>query len=255
MPTPDQLRSMDLQEKTNNDEVLSYAQWIRKEAIHVLAKNSYQSDKPLDDGDWWRYALNCEGGTAAIPKCHLLIAVARLKAYIPQGGRANTDLDMPEEGFLVKKKLAEWSKKQMFFTKAVEKDYKHMEVPALTASYSVQNYDGYVPIPILDAIEFIAKHIADVPKLKKEHITVSFSVVKCGLPLAEEEQVMYHCKQIHGLDEGITSLSPLQVITVDKDQTFSCPALHMMEDSGPEQRSLLTNSVYNKSVAKVGQCT
>ena len=55
---------------------------------------------------------------------------------------------------------------------------------------------------------------------------------------------------IHGLVEGINSLSPLQVITVDRDQVFKCPDLQRMEDVGPEEREMLANSVYNMSVAK-----
>ena len=113
--------------------------------------------------------------------------VARLKAFIPQGGPANADLDMPEEGFLVKKKLAEWSKKQMFFTKAAEKNFAHLDVAATKASYSITNYDHYVPIQALDTTqftnEFIAKHGSRVPKLEKDHITVSFSVFLCGIQL------------------------------------------------------------------------
>ena len=111
--------------------------------------------------------------------------VARLKAFVPQGGPANADLDMDEEGFLVKKKLAEWSKKQMFFTKAASKTSSHLDVAAPKSSYLIPNYDEYIPIQILDATQFIneyyEKHRRNVAKLEKEHITVAFSVFTCGL--------------------------------------------------------------------------
>ena len=68
--------------------------------------------------------------------------------------------------------------------------------------------------------------------------------------MIEEEHVAEHCKQIHGLDEGITSLSPLQVIEVDKNQAFTCPSLHKIEDFGPEQHKLLATSVYYNCIAK-----
>ena len=51
-------------------------------------------------------------------ECNLLIVDDRLKAFVLEGGEANADLDMDEEGFLVKKKMAELSKKRMYFTKA-----------------------------------------------------------------------------------------------------------------------------------------
>ena len=61
---------------------------------------------------------------------------------------------------------------------------------------------------------------------------------------------MWQNKEIHGLEHGITSLSPLQVIEVDAKQAFSCPSLHKMEDFGPEQRKLLATSLYYNCIAK-----
>ena len=155
MGTAAQLRTMDLQLKGDIDEVLRYSQWDRKREIHTLVKKTYQSDKPIDDGNWWRIALSTDPQFSDTAKCNLLIVVARLKAFIPQGGPANAYLDMDEEGFLVKKKLAEWSKKQMFFTKAASKKSSHLDVAAPKSSYSIPNYDGYIPIQALDAIQFI----------------------------------------------------------------------------------------------------
>lgn len=250
MASPDQLRSMDLQAIKPNDEALGYGLWDRRRDVHTLVKQTYQADKPKDDGNWWRYALGITNGSGPIPRCNLLIVVARLKAFIPQGGPANDDYDMAEEGFLVKKNLSEWSQKQMFFTKAPEKNFVHMDIAASKSSYRVGDYDCYIPIPALDTTQFIdefmAKHGTSVPKLKKEHITVSFSVFQCGPAMMEEEQVAEHCKQIHGLNEGITSLSPLQVITVEKDQAFTCPHLHKMEDFGPEQRAFSLQRVHRE---------
>ena len=54
--TEAQLRTMDLQLKGENDDILSYSQWDRKREVHTLVKETYQSDKPRDDGNWWRLA-------------------------------------------------------------------------------------------------------------------------------------------------------------------------------------------------------
>ena len=256
MATPDDLRAMDLQLKAINDEYLVYGQWTRLAAVHELAKESYQSDVPKDDGDCWRYGPPTSNATSAygIPRCNLPAAIARLRANVPGGGLNDTDKDIPEEGFVVKKKLAEWAKKQMLFSKASEKNFVHLDVAAPMSAYRVGNYVNYIPIRILDTeqfkAEFITKHGTDVPKLKKEHISVAFSIFQCGLQLVEEQQVDEHCRQTHGLVEGINSLSPLQVITVDRDQVFKCPDLQRMEDVGPEEREMLSNSVSNMSVAK-----
>ena len=54
--TLENLRAMNLKIKDTNDECLGYAGWTRKQLIHALAKaNTYQTNKPMDDGDWWGY--------------------------------------------------------------------------------------------------------------------------------------------------------------------------------------------------------
>ena len=40
------------------------------------------------------------------------------------------------------------------------------------------------------------------------------------------------------------------MIVVDKDQNFTCPSLHTMEDIGSDQREILVTSVFNASAAK-----
>ena len=64
----------------------------------------------------------------AAPRCNLPVAVARLSANVPAGGAYNNDRIIPEEGFVIKEKLAIWSKKQMFFSKASEKE-KEFPIP------------------------------------------------------------------------------------------------------------------------------
>ena len=142
----------------------------------------------------------------------------------------------------------------MMFAKASESNFKHLDVTAPMNAYPVGNYVNYVPIPVTDTDkfkdEFVAHHVGNNTGLQKEHVSVALSIFQCGLQLTEEQQVDEHCRQIHGLSDGISTLSPLQVITLDKDQVFHCPDLKSMEDVGPEERGMLADSVYNMGVAK-----
>ena len=112
--TPAALREMDLQLKGGGDETVKYSKWKRKTELHILARKSYQSDKPEEDGDWWMLS----GARAEIPgtpTCTLPIMIARLMAYIPIGGRSKNSMKYPftiieEEGFLVKEQVAVWIK-------------------------------------------------------------------------------------------------------------------------------------------------
>ena len=116
--TPALLRAMDLQLKGIADETIRYSQWGRKTEVHTLAKQTYQADKPVDDSDWWKLS-GALIGVPGIPKCNLPIIVARLSASVPLGGRRfNQYKTISEEGFLVKKNLAIWAKKQMLYSKA-----------------------------------------------------------------------------------------------------------------------------------------
>ena len=64
--------------------------------------------------------------------------------------------------------MTEWSKKHMFFIKAYEKNFVHLDIAAPKRSYRVINYDEYIPIPALDTTQFtnkfMAKHGTTVPK-------------------------------------------------------------------------------------------
>ena len=72
--TPENLAIMNLKLKNINDECLGYAGWRRKEVIHTLAKaNTYQANKPMDDGDWWGYnpptaANSCQAPRGPFPQ-------------------------------------------------------------------------------------------------------------------------------------------------------------------------------------------
>ena len=171
MAAPEDLRVMDLKLKATNDECLVYGQWNRMAAVHALAKLSYQSDVPKDDGDWWRYAAPSATTSSQAPRCNLPVAVARLSANIPAGGAYNNDRIIPEEGFVIKEKLAIWSKKQMMFAKASENNFKHLDVAAPMNAYPVGNYVNYVPIPVVDTDkfkdEFVAHHVGLNPGLQK----------------------------------------------------------------------------------------
>ena len=66
------------------------------------------------------------------------------------GRRLNQPKVIEEEGFLVKRNLAKWSKKRMFYTTAAADDFKHLFVPAPKAVYAVPNFEEYLPKPALD---------------------------------------------------------------------------------------------------------
>ena len=151
--TPATLREMDLQLKRVGDETIRYGKWRRKIELHTLAKKTYQSDKPSEEGEWWRLC-GSRPETPGTPSCTLPIIVARLTARVPMGGaRFNQYKTIEEEGFLVKEKLAIWVKKWIMYSKAAADDFAHLLVAAPKAVYKFPNYEDYVPIQVMENYE------------------------------------------------------------------------------------------------------
>ena len=248
---------MNLNLKDINDECLGYAGWRRKQIIHALAKaNTYQANKPMDDGDWWGYNPPTAANSCQAPRCNLPIAVARISANIPAGGGHNVARPIAEEAFVITDEMGTWNMGQMLFTKAVESSYKHLDVAAPMSSYLVSNYVGYIPIPAANTDQYVGQFIAHhnangFADLGREHVSVAISVFMCGLQLFDPQHVHEHGHQVHGLPNGIASLSPLQTISLDKDTAFSCPDLKSIEEVGPEEKKLAVEAVYNLSLIHI----
>ena len=150
--TPAALREMDLQLKGIGDETVKYGKWRRKTELHTLVRRSYQSDKPEVDDNWWKIS-GARADVPGTPTCTLPIIIARLMAYIPIGGRSKNSMEYPfkildEEGFLVKKKLAEWIKKWIMLSNAEADGFTHLLVAAPRSAYAIPNYEDYVPIQV-----------------------------------------------------------------------------------------------------------
>ena len=155
---------MDLRLKGGEDEAIRYSQWGRKNEVHTLAKKSYQMDASVEDGDWWKLS-GALVGVPGMPKCNLPIIIARLSASVPLGGRRfNQIKTIEEEGFLVKKNLAKWTMKRMFYTKAAAENFEHLFVPAPKAVYAVPNYEEHLPKQALDVEQFITEFEYRTPR-------------------------------------------------------------------------------------------
>ena len=129
LPTDAALKEMDLQPKRKGDETVKYGQWNRKSELHIMARKSYQSDRPEEDGDWWMLS-GAQAEIPGTPTCTLPIVIVRLMAYIPIGGRKKNCMKYPftiidEEGFLAKKQLAIWIKKWIMLTNAEADGFTH----------------------------------------------------------------------------------------------------------------------------------
>ena len=212
MASEAQLRSMDLTKKGENDDILGYSEWARKRTIHTAVKKSYQIDKPRGD------------------------------------------VDIPEEAFIVKEEVAVWIRKHLTWSHGESRASKHLKVASNPDTYSVRDYAQFIPTQVLDTRTyfdaFYNKHKGNVDTLEKSMIDVAFSVFKCNLELVEQDHITEHSREVHGIEGGITSLSPLQEIEVDSSITFTCPSLLQIKESGPDRRKQIVTSVFYRCTSR-----
>ena len=250
------LAAMDLHPKEVNDETLGYSNHNRREELHVRAKsNEYQSSRIDDDGDWWSFKQPTTSSSCMAPRCHLVVAAAKIKARIPASG-SNLQKDIEEEVFPMAQEMGPWNITYMKATKASESNFKHMDVAAPAAAYPIPNFAKYIPGPVKNIDGYINQFLnhhkqkPDTARLKREHVTASVAVFQCNLHLFDTTHAQEHFINVHGLPNGIASLKKLHTITIDKDTAFVCKDLKGIEDVGESSRKILITGVYNQCIAK-----
>ena len=154
----------------------------------------------------------------------------------------------------MRERLAVWIKKWMMRSNAEAKDFAHLLVAAPKAAYKLSNYEDYLPVQVKENYdqfigEFINRHKRINPTLHKNHVSVKFSTFICGLDLFESGQITHHCREIHGLEQGITSLSPLEVVTVKEEMKFTSPSFLGIENMGEENQAMIAENLYHRCVA------
>ena len=253
---PANLAVMNLRVKGVNDETLGYAGWTRKEQLHTRAKaNSYQTNKPEDDGEWWGFKPPSATNSCQAPRCNLPTAVAKISARIPASGGAQ-EKNIEEEVFLIRDEMGPWNSSQMMCSKAIESSYKHLDIAAPMNSYPIPNYTSYIPVPAANIDGYINQFInhhkqhADFTGLEREHLSASITVFTCGLQLFDTLHVQEHYLHVHGLPSGVASLKQLPTITLDKDTAFVSPDLKGIEDVGADKKKIVITAVYNQCIAK-----
>ena len=253
---PANLEVMDLRARGVNDEALGYAGWNRKRQLHTLAKaNNYQTNKPLDDGDWWGFEAPSGANSSQAPRCNLPTAVTKISAVIPATGGAQR-ININEEVFLIRDEMGPWNASQMMSSKAIERNFVHLDVAAQPNCYPIPAYASYIPAPAANIDGYISQFVnyhkqqPNTTGLEREHVSASVTVFTCGLHLYDTLHVQEHFVHVHGLPNGVASLKQLQTIILDKDTTFVSPDLRNIEDVGAERKKMMITSVYNQCIAK-----
>ena len=119
-------------------------------------------------------------------------------------------------------------------------------------SYAIPNYEDYIPTQVKENYdqfigEFINKHKKGNPTLHREHISIFFSTFICGLDLFNPDQIAHHYKEVHGLEQGITSLGHSGISATRVDElAFTCPSLLGIEDRKEADQAMVTENLFHR---------
>ena len=254
MATPNeiQLHDMGLTPQTPADDTPGWGAWTRKAEIHAAIVASDQPNKPTGDL-LWKTAK--EAIAVNMVTCNMCIHTARLTAIVTGGATDGTDKVLDEEIYICKKESAVWIKQYLTFSSGENKANQHLKQASNKENYSVSQYNSYVPLQVRAASDvyitkYFNKHKPTNQRLTKAMIEISFTSFKCDLPMMEQEEIDEHINNVHGVEGGVTTLKPVQIIEVDTKIAFTLPSLLEIELVGPDKRTTMINSVFTRSVAR-----
>ena len=201
----------------------------------------------------WRTAT--EANVAHAVKCNMGIHTAKLTAIVPGGNANGTDKALPSEYYICKKETGVWTNKYLTVSEGDHKSNSHLKQASNKENYSVTEYNNYVPTGVRDASDeykelYYTKYRPANDRLNKTMIDITYTSFKCDLSMDEQEQIDDHVRDVHGVENGINSMKPVQRIEVDTKIAFTLPSILEIEISGPEKRKTMIHSLYIRSVAR-----
>ena len=134
-------------------------------------------------------------------------------------------------------------------------NFSHLLIATPRTRYTASDFENYMPIQVKENYdqfirEFIREHKGAHPSLNKEHISVFFSSLICGIDLFSQEQIAYHYEEIHGLKQGDLTLDhPGTCMAKMEETAFSCPSLHGIEEMGETGQAMVSEVLFHRCKA------
>ena len=209
---------------TDNDKIIiSSRDFDKRKQLQDLVMKTTIAPKPIGP-QLWVLAKTVITNGGVIPKCHMQVTVVTVSATVPRGNTDGTDInDIPKEVFIPRDLAGEWSMEKLSYSNSnPEKPHKGIYMASPVSYYDYGNYWQHVPTNIRNATpSFIQKFLAKYAPgyapgvLKEEHVSVTFTTLKCNLNLGDSDDIEEHFEDVHGVKGGPTKLNPFREITVN----------------------------------------
>ena len=153
------------------------------------------------------------------------VTVVQVSALVPKGNPDDLDItDIPKEVFIPRELAGAWSLEKLFYSNSnPDKPHKGVFLASPTSHYSYQEYWQHVPTNIRNAIptfiqKFLDKYAPGYAPgvLKEEHVSVHFTTFKCNMNLGDNDDIVEHFEDVHGVKGGPTKLNPFLEIAVNE---------------------------------------
>merc|ERR1712241_1237687 len=110
-------------------------------------------------------------------------------------------------------------------------------------TYPVPNYFEYIPSNVRDAEEkykkkSLNKHIGKYQNLTMKEIDISYRVLKCNMPLYDDQKMQRHYKRVHLLPDGYASLKKREIIKINTDLECKFEDMKHFQDMNQENQNM-----------------
>ena len=96
--------------------------------------------------------------------------------------------------------------------------------------------------------KFLQKNKEAHDWLRMAHIKVCYVVLKCNLPLMNDQKIQQHYRKVHLLPNGASSLNKREIIKVNTDLDFKITDLTEFENLSVIRQNALLEKKYNHVV-------
>ena len=191
------------------DKSLEWGNWERKVELERTIKQTNTGLNYL--GPLWRSSI--VSPTNGEICCNAQVHIAKASAVVTLGSSDGTEDEiLPERLYLCKEETSTWIKEYLSYTTNTHSNRADLQATMANSNYSITKYGEYVPEVVKSAVEkyktkYFELHTRNNPKLTKEMIDISFVSFQCYMILGEQPAIDHHMDKVHGIEDGIISLT------------------------------------------------
>ena len=207
------LQRMGLTKLTERDTFVEHEEeWgVRSHLQEALKASNLMDKKPV--GNFFETSATPDD--RAYVSCHLPVPIVAIKAEAWRTGADGVPvkLELDSEYDWAMEEAAEWSREYLTVDEVTHKEkytsFKHASDPE---TYSVPNYFEYIPTNVRSAekkykTKFLQRNKEEHDWLQMKFIKVFYMVLKCNLPLTNDQKIQQHYRKVHLLSNGASSVS------------------------------------------------